>query len=70
MAKTIKIGGELENTATGGVVAAASAIKDKVKNQYQSEINNDVAETLAQHTSTINGLNSQNYETYTARPDY
>ena len=51
MAKTIKIAGELESMATGGVVAAASAIKDKVKNKYQSEINNDVA----RHENEIHG---------------
>ena len=42
MADTIKIGGELESMATGNVVAAASAIKDKVKNKYQGEINAEV----------------------------
>jgi hypothetical protein len=51
MAETIKIGGEFESTATGNVVAAASAIKDKTKNKYQSEINNDVA----RHENEIHG---------------
>ena len=51
MAETIKIGGELESTATGNIVAAASAIKDKTKNKYQSEINNDVA----RHETEIHG---------------
>ena len=47
MAETIKIGGELESTATGNVVAAASAIKDKVKNKYQGEINAETDASLA-----------------------
>lgn len=47
MAETIKIGGELESMATGGVVAAASAIKDKAKDKYQSEVNQEVSQALA-----------------------
>ena len=66
MAETIKIGGELESTATGNVVAAASAIKDKVKNKYQDEINAETDATLNNHASAIQGLNSQNYVTVTA----
>lgn len=39
MAETIKIGGELESMATGKIVAAASAIKDKIKNKTQEQVN-------------------------------
>ena len=66
MAETIKIGGELESMATGGVVAAASAVKDKVKNKTQGEINAETDAILASHEVAINGLNSQTYETVTA----
>lgn len=66
MAETVKIGGELESTATGNVVAAASAIKDKVKNKYQGEINAETDIILAAHSSAINGLEGQNYVTLVA----
>ena len=46
MEKTIKIGGELESVATGGIVAAASAIKDKAKGKFQGEINAEVDASL------------------------
>ena len=43
---TIKIGGELESMATGKIVAAASAIKDKSRNKTQDVINEDVQQAL------------------------
>lgn len=46
MAETIKIGGELESTATGNVVAAASAIEDKAKGKKQSQINEETDSAL------------------------
>lgn len=47
MAETIKIGGELESMATGKIVAAASAIKDKSRNKTQEAINGDVEAAIA-----------------------
>lgn len=59
MAETIKIGGELESMATGKVVAAASAIKDKARGKTQDRINTDVEEALASHTSRIDDTNAK-----------
>ena len=56
MAETIKIGGELESMATGHVVAAASAIKDKEKNRYQDSLNDDVV----RHETEIHGTGGIN----------
>lgn len=54
MAETIKIGGELESTATGNKVTDASAVKDKAKgNKSQAEFNSDVV----RHENEINGSN-------------
>lgn len=39
MAETIKIGGELESKATGGIVARAHRIYDEDKEKYQSQVN-------------------------------
>ncbi len=50
---TIKIGGELESMATGKIVAAASAIKDKTRNKTQEVINGDVEQALNFQTSRI-----------------
>jgi hypothetical protein len=66
MAETIKIGGELESMATGKVVAAASAIKDKARGKTQDRINTDVEEALNFQTSRINALTDENFVTYTA----
>jgi hypothetical protein len=66
MAETIKIGGELESMATGKVVAAASAIKDKARGKTQDRINTDVEEALEFQTSRINALTDENFVTYTA----
>jgi hypothetical protein len=57
MAETIKIGGELESMATGKVVAAASAIKDKARGKTQDIINTDVEDALASQTSRIDDTN-------------
>lgn len=46
MAEKLYIGGELESKAVDGVVAAASAIKDKVKDKFQGEINAEVDASL------------------------
>lgn len=66
MAEKLYIGGELESKAVDGVVAAASAIKDKAKGKFQGEINAEVSETLAAHSSAISGLDGQNYVTLVA----
>lgn len=59
MAETIKIGGELESMATGKVVAAASAIKDKTRGKTQDMINTDVEDALASHTSRIDNTDAK-----------
>lgn len=59
MAETIKIGGELESMATGKVVAAASAIKDKTRGKTQDVINTDVEDALASHTSRIDNTDAK-----------
>ena len=66
MAETIKIGGELESVATGGIVAAASAIKDKTKNKTQEQVNAETDETLAAHSSAISGFEGGNFRTLVA----
>ena len=63
---TIKIGGELESMATGKIVAAASAIKDKSRNKTQEAINGDVEQALNFHTSRIDALTDENFVTYIA----
>lgn len=63
---TIKIGGELESMATGKIVAAASAIKDKSRNKTQEAINGDVEQALNFQTSRINALTDENFVTYIA----
>lgn len=63
---TIKIGGELESMATGKIVAAASAIKDKSRNKTQEVINGDVEQALNFHTSRIDALTDENFVTYIA----
>ena len=57
---TIKIGGELESMATGKIVAAASAIKDKSRNKTQEAINGDVEQALN------DALTDENFVTYIA----
>lgn len=59
MAETIKIGGELESMATGKVVAAASAIKDKTRGKTQDIINTDVEDALASQTSRIDDTDAK-----------
>ena len=63
---TIKIGGELESMATGKIVAAASAIKDKSRNKTQETINGDVEQALNFQTSRIDALTDENFVTYIA----
>lgn len=63
---TIKIGGELESMATGKIVAAASAIKDKSRNKTQEAINGDVEQALNFQTSRIDALTDENFVTYIA----
>lgn len=63
---TIKIGGELESMATGKIVAAASAIKDKSRNKTQEVINGDVEQALNFQTSRIDALTDENFVTYIA----
>lgn len=66
MAETIKIGGELESMATGKIVAAASAIKDRTRNKTQEDINGDVEQALNFQTSRIDALTDENFVTYIA----
>lgn len=63
---TIKIGGELESMATGKIVAAASAIKDKTRNKTQEVINGDVEQALNFQTSRIDAITDEHFVTYTA----
>lgn len=65
MAETIKIAGELESVATGHKVVDVANVKDQ-NYKSQADINIEVNNTLAEHTSIINGLNSQNYASYSA----
>jgi seryl-tRNA synthetase len=59
MAETIKIGGELESMATGKVVAAASAIKDKSRNKTQEVINGDVEKAIAEQSAQFEALSEE-----------
>ena len=66
MAKNIEIGGRLHSVATEHIVAGANEIQDDTLNKTQAQINGEVNNTLEIHDSVIEGLNSQNYESYTA----
>jgi hypothetical protein len=72
MAETIKIGGELESMATGKVVAAASAIKDKAKDEYQDAINARVDTALADRYTKSETYNKSEVEQMVTppSPDY
>lgn len=56
---TIKIGGELESMATGKIVAAASAIKDKSRNKTQEAINGDVEQAIAEQSAQFEALSEE-----------
>ena len=56
---TIKIGGELESMATGKIVAAASAIKDKSRNKTQEVINGDVEAAIAEQSAQFEALSEE-----------
>lgn len=58
MAETIKIGGELESMATGKIVAAASAILDKLKNKTQELINQENTSGIRTNAEDIANLNA------------
>lgn len=58
MAETIKIGGELESMATGKIVAAASAILDKLKNKTQELINQENTSGIQANAEDIANLNA------------
>lgn len=62
----INVGGRLHSIATGNVLAGTDEIYDDSKGKKQSTINAETDAILAQHTSVIQGLNSQNYKTYAA----
>lgn len=62
----IPIPGRLKNVAVGGHVAGVEDIVDDSLNKTQAEINEEVDSTLKGHGSAIEGLNSQNYESYEA----
>ena len=55
---TIKIGGELESMATGKIVAAASAILDKLKNKTQELINQENTSGIQTNAEDIANLNA------------
>lgn len=59
---TIKIGGELESMATGKIVAAASAIKDKSRNKTQEAINGDVEAAIAEQSAQFEALSEETSE--------
>lgn len=59
---TIKIGGELESMATGKIVAAASAIKDKSRNKTQEVINGDVEQALSEQLEQFERLSEETAE--------
>lgn len=59
---TIKIGGELESMATGKIVAAASAIKDKSRNKTQEVINGDVEAAIAEQSALFEALSQETNE--------
>lgn len=56
---TIKIGGELESMATGKIVAAASAIKDKTRGKTQEAINGDVEAAIAEQSAQFEALSEE-----------
>lgn len=58
MAETIKIGGELESMATGKIVAAASAILDKLKNKTQELINQENTSGIQTNAEDIANINA------------
>ena len=66
MADIFEIAGRVHSTSQEGVTTVASEILDESKGKKQSQVNAETDATLAEHTSTINGLNSQNYVTVTA----
>lgn len=66
MADYKDIAGRIRTTASDGVSVEAQEILDISKNKKQSQINAETDTTLANHASAIQGLNSQNYGTYTA----
>ena len=53
MAKEIIIGGKLHSAAVGNILADASEILDETQNKKQSDINAEVADTLAAHEQGI-----------------
>ena len=55
-----------DNPEVNHIIAGTDDIYDDNKGKKQSQINAETDATLAEHTSTINGLNSQNYVTVTA----
>lgn len=55
---TIKIGGELESMATGKIVAAASAILDKLKNKTQELVNQENTSGIQTNAENIANLNA------------
>ena len=63
---TIKIGGELESMATGKIVAAASAIKDKSRNKTQEVINGDVEVAIAEQSAQFEALSEETSEAVTS----
>ena len=60
------IAGRIKSEAFDGVSVEAQEVLDISKNKKQSQINAETDTTLANHASAIQGLNSQNYKTYTA----
>ena len=55
-----------DNPEVNHIIAGTDDIYDDNKGKKQSQINAETDATLAEHTSTINGLNSQNYVTVAA----
>ena len=66
MADIFEITGRIHSTSQEHVATVADEILDEAKGKKQSQVNAETDATLAEHTSTINGLNSQNYVTVTA----
>lgn len=66
MADIFEITGRIHSTSQEHVATVADEILDETKGKKQSQVNAETDATLAEHTSTINGLNSQNYVTVTA----
>lgn len=69
MAETIKIGGELESTATGNVVASTNHIKDRNKDKYQSDINAEVDTALADRYTKEETYNKEQLNNLITTPD-